>query len=164
MRLRAFPTLFAISGSLGAATTEPGETPMAWRYSLLQTAQNFFNKHAATQAPGAVLAFSLPKVDATQADKHGALACAAQIEMAKDEGFRFRAVLASVSILGFKVCDELEVTKIDAPAGAYDTVTIEEDEKRLVQSVKAPKPTKLGDKSRSDNARISYTVNEQTVQ
>ena len=226
MRLRIFIILMAIATSAHAADSQPTAQPMAWRYQLLQTAQKFFDKHVASQAPGAILAFSLPKVDPTQdnnrveivrSDKNVILpllsnttfvlvpdaesadsdamvvvnrnfpigefnhpnlqvrspglpdgvrrmgdlrlACAAQIEMAKEEGFKFRAAVMAVSLFGLSACDKLEVAKIDPPAGPYDTVTIEEGDRRLVQQAAQPNLLKLGDKNWSDNARISYTLN-----
>src|SRR5207253_1947831 len=44
-------------------TPADGQTgdPMAWRYKVLQAARNVFDERAAAQAPGAVLAFRLPK-------------------------------------------------------------------------------------------------------
>jgi hypothetical protein len=89
------------------------------------------------------------------------LACAAQMEMAKAEGLKFRAVLATVSLFGFNVCDKLEAAKVEEPKGGYDTVTIEDGERRLVQSAKDQHTLALGDKSWSDNARISYTLGGQ---
>jgi len=59
------------------------------------------------------------------------LACAAQMAMAKSEGLKFRAALATASLFGFNVCDKLEATKIEAPKG-YDSVTIEDGSRRLV--------------------------------
>jgi hypothetical protein len=231
MRIHFFLTLLVVATSVQAADSEPGGKPMLWRYQLLQTAQDLFEKRAAMQAPGATLTFSLPKVDAAQAnnqveivraDKHIVLpmvsnttfalvrdgdaaesdamvvvnrnfpkgemnhpnvqvrspglpdgvrrmgdlrlACAAQMEMAKAEGLKFRALLATASMFGFSVCDKLEVTKIDAPAGPYDTVVVEDGGRRLVQPVAQPNLLQLGDKNWSDNARISYTVSEHIVQ
>jgi len=204
---------------------------MAWRYQLLQTAQDLFERHTATRAPGATLTFSLPKVDATQTgnqveivrankrivlpmvsnttfalvrDAEAAesdamvvvnryfprgvmnhpnvqvrspglpdgvrrmgdlrLSCAAQMEMAKAEGLKLRALVATASLFGLGMCDTLEVTKIDVPTGSYDTVTIEDDGRRLVQSVAQANLLQLGDKKWSDNARISYTMRDQIVQ
>jgi hypothetical protein len=92
------------------------------------------------------------------------LACAAQMEMAKAEGLKFRAVLATASLFGFNVCDKLEAAKVEAPKGAYDTVTIEDGERRLVMAAKDKHTPELGDKGWSDNARISYTLNGQAAQ
>lgn len=228
MRIRFFLILLTITTNVYAADSESAEKQMIWRYQLLQTAQDFFEKRVATQAPGATLTFSLPKVDAAQgnnqveivyADKHIVLpmlsnttfalirdadaaesdamvvvnrnfprgemnhpnvqvrspglpdgvkrmgdlrlACAAQIKMAKSEGFKFRTILATASLFGLNACDKLEVTRIDPPTSPYDTVTIEDGDHRLVQSAAQPNLLKLGDKSWSDNARISYTVSDQ---
>ncbi|MBX9902379.1 MAG: hypothetical protein K2Y28_16505 [Burkholderiaceae bacterium] len=225
MRFRIFIILMSIANSALAGDSQPTAQPMAWRYQLLQTAQKFFDEHAATQAPGAILAFSLPKVDPTQdnnrveivrADKRIILpmlsntafllvpdaessdsdamivvnrnfptgefnhpnlqvrspglpdgvrrmgdlrlACAAQMEMAKEEGFKFRAAVSAASLFGLGVCKRLEVTKIDPPVGPYDTVTIEDGDRQLVQQAAQSNLLKLGDKNWSDNARISYTV------
>jgi hypothetical protein len=91
------------------------------------------------------------------------LACAAQMEMAKAEGLKFRAVLAAASLLGFAVCNKLEVTKVEQPKSAYDTVTVEDGSRRLVLSAKDKQQPELGDKTWSDDARISYTLNGQPV-
>jgi hypothetical protein len=92
------------------------------------------------------------------------LACAVQLEMAKTEGFKFRAVLAGASLFGLNVCDKLEAAKTDEPSGKYDTVTIEDGERRLVQSAKDKQAPTLGDKGWSDNARISYSLNGSLVE
>jgi hypothetical protein len=91
------------------------------------------------------------------------LACAAQMEMAKAEGLKFRAALATASLFGFNLCEKLEAAKIEAPKGAYDTVTIEDGERRLVKSAKDEHALQLGDKAWSDDARISYTLDGQPV-
>jgi len=241
MRIRSFLVLLAVAGSVQAADINVGHRdvpddgqavakPMAWRLSLLETAQDLFDKRAAEQAPGATLAFRLPKVDAAQAGnqveivgadhhvplpmvssnafalKRGTLAedddsmvivnrnfpkgefnhplvsvrspglpdgvkrmgdlrlaCAAQMAMAKTEGFTFRAALAAASLFGFNLCEKLEATKFDEPAGPYDTVTIEDGERRLVLAAKDKHPPELGDKGWSDNARISYALNGSIV-
>jgi len=90
------------------------------------------------------------------------LACAAQMEMAKSEGLKFRAALATASLFGFNVCDKLEATKIEAPKG-YDTVTIEDGSRRLVLASTDKQQPALGDRGWSDEARISYTLNGQAV-
>jgi hypothetical protein len=238
MRIASFLFLLAVAAHVHATDTvsvghrvtpDEGESaamPMAWRYRLLERAQDLFDRRAAEQAPGAALSFRLPKVDAAQAGnqvevvgadhrvplpmmsntsfalKRGTLAedgdamvvvnrnfpkgefnhplvqvrspglpdgvqrmgdlrlaCAAQMAMAKEEGLKVRAVLAAVGLFGFNVCDKLEATKVDAPKGAYDTVTIEDGERRLVLSAKDKNQPGLGDKGWSDNARISYTLN-----
>jgi hypothetical protein len=92
------------------------------------------------------------------------LACAAQAAMAKAEGLKFRLLLAAAGVVGQGMCDKLEVTAIDAPAATYDTVTIEDGTRTLVQRAAQPDPLQLGDKNWSDNARVSYTVNGQLVQ
>lgn len=243
MRIKFCFILLALAGSVQAAGTDgvdrqlatddarSGANPMAWRYRLLQTAQDVFEERAAAQAPGAALSFRLPKVDPAQAgsqveivradkriplpmdsnvsfalvaDAQAAqddamvvvnrnfrkghvnhplvqvrspglpegvkrmgdlrLACEAQIAMAKAEGLKFRAMLVTASLFGLDVCDKLEVNDIDAPPGPYDTVTIEEGGRRLVQLATQENLTRLSDKDWSDNARISYTFNGQAVQ
>jgi hypothetical protein len=239
MRFRSFLILLAVAGSVhandsinvGHRVDEDEAKPMAWRFHLLETAQDLFEKRAAEQAPGARMSFRLPKVDAAQAgnqveivgaDHHVPLtmesantfalkrhtlaedddamvvvnrnfpkgefnhplvlvrspglpngvqrmgdlrlACAAQMEMAKAEGLKFRAALATASLFGFNLCDKLEAAKVEAPKGAYDTVTIEDGERRLVLSAKDKHTPGLGDKGWSDNARISYTLDGQIVQ
>lgn len=230
MRIRSFLILLAVAGSVHANDATEAK-PMAWRFQLLEKAQDVFDKRAAEQAPGATMTFRLPKVDASQggnqveisgADHHVPLtmtsnttfllkrgtlaedddsmvvvnrnfpvgefnhplvvirspglpdgvqrmgdlrlACAVQMEMAKSEGLKFRAALATASLFGFNVCDKLEAAKVEAPKGAYDTVTIEDGERRLVRSAKDKHQPELGDKGWSDNARISYTLNGQIVQ
>lgn len=91
------------------------------------------------------------------------LACEAQIEMAKGEGLKFRAMIGAVSLFGFSVCKELEVTKVDEPVGKYDTVTIEDGSRRLVQLAKDKSQVELGHKDWSDDARIIYTLNGSPV-
>lgn len=230
MRIRLALTFLLATGSVHAADSQPSGKPMAWSYHLLATAQEAFEKRAPTQAPGATLAFSLPKVppgqgnhqvelvqgdqripltmvsgssfalprgpDAVEsnamvvANRNFAkghtnhpnievrspglsdnvrrmgdlrLACVAQVEMAKAEGYKFRAMLAAAGMFGLGVCKELEVTNIDAPHGAYDTITIEDGTRRLVQSAREKKLPVLGDQSWSDNARISYSLVERTA-
>lgn len=92
------------------------------------------------------------------------LACAAQIAMVKTEGLKIRAVFGMASLFGLDVCKELDVTKADPPAGKYDTVTIEEGERRLVLQGAQAKPPQLGDTGWSDEARISYTLAGQVMQ
>jgi hypothetical protein len=92
------------------------------------------------------------------------LACEAQIEMAKGDGLKFRAVLGAASLFGFSVCEKLEVANVEEPAGKYDTVTIEDGSRRLVQLAKDKDALKLGDKAWSDDARISYTLNGNPAQ
>jgi hypothetical protein len=229
MRIPSFLILLAVAGSAYADDSIEAR-PMAWRFHLLEKAQDVFDKRAPEQAPGARLTFRLPKVDAAQtgnqveivgADHHVPLtmvsantfalkrhtlaedsdamvvvnrnfpegefnhplvlvrspglpdgvqrmgdlrlACAAQMEMAKSEGLKFRAALATASLFGFKLCDKLEAARVEEPKGAYDTVTIEDGERRLVQPAKDQHAPALGDKAWSDNARISYTLNGQAV-
>jgi hypothetical protein len=238
MRIRSFLILLAVAGSVHANDSiEVGHRddateakPMAWRFQLLEKAQDVFDKRAAKQAPGAKMTFRLPKVDAAEggnqveivgADHHVPLtmtsnttfalkrgtlaedddsmvvvnrnfpigefnhplvlvrspglpdgvqrmgdlrlACAVQMEMAKSEGLKFRAALAAASLFGFNVCDKLEAAKVEAPKGAYDTVTIEDGSRRLVQSAKDKHTPALGDKGWSDEARITYTLEGQPV-
>jgi hypothetical protein len=239
MRIRSFLILLAVAGSAHASDgvnighrTDSGEAkPMAWRFSMLETAQEVFDKRAPERAPGATMRFRLPKVDAAQGGNQvelvGAdhrvplpmasnisfslvrgslaedsdsmvvvnrnfpkgeynhplvqvrspglpdgvrrmgdlrLACAVQIEMAKTEGLKFRAVLTGASLFGLNVCDKLEAAKTDEPSGKFDTVTIEDGERRLVQPAKDKHLPTLGDKAWSDNARISYTLNGSPVE
>jgi hypothetical protein len=239
MRIRSFLILLAVAGSacasdginVGHRVDSDEVKPMAWRFSLLEKAQDVFDKRAPERAPGATMRFRLPKVDAGQAGnqveivgadhriplpmpsnttfslKRGTLAedsdtmvvvnrnfpkgefnhplvqvrspglpdgvrrmgdlrlaCAAQMEMAKAEGLKFRAALAGASLFGFNVCDKLEATKVEEPTAKYDTVIIEDGERRLVQSAKDKHPPALGDKGWSDNARISYTLNGSPVE
>lgn len=209
--------------------------PMAWRYRLLNSAQTLFDARAAARAPGATLAFRLPKVDGAQGGnrveiveggRHSALpmvsdtaftlphvagagadaarddaqvvvnrtvakgdmnhpvvqvrspglpdgvrrlgdlrlACAAQMAMLKAEGLKVRALFSAASLFGLDICDDLEVTKIDDPSARYDTVTIEDGGRRLSLPARQAKAPKLSDKDWSDNARITYTLNDHIVQ
>lgn len=83
------------------------------------------------------------------------LACAAQVAMAKKESLKFRLLLGTVGLFA-DLCGEMEVTSMDAPAGPYDTITIEDGERTLTQPKAGGKLPRLGEKSWSDNARISY--------
>jgi hypothetical protein len=241
MHIRLLLIALTIASSAQAAnTTNPnpqtvhvtgtrlGE-PMAWRYSLLRTAEDVFKKHEARLAPGATLAFRLPNVNEAQdgnvveivtatrriplpmvsatefALPHSLetvdddamvvvnrdfpegsfrqpnvqvrspglvegvkrmgdlrLACAVQVAMAKAQNFKFRAILAAASLFG-EICEEMEVTNIGAPIGLYDTVTIEDGDRRMTQPRSQERVPKLGDKSWSDNTRISYRLNGQIV-
>lgn len=234
--------LLAVAGNADATDTfgaghrviadgEPGApVAMAWRYRLLNSAQTLFDARAATQAPGATLAFRLPKVEAAQGENHVEivegerhipltmvsnttftlprdvdaaadaqvvvnrtvpkgemnhpvvqvrspglpdgvrrlgdlrLACAAQMAMLKAEGLKVRALFSAASLFGLDICDDLDVTKIDDPTVRYDTVTIEDGGRRLSLPAKQAKAPKLSDKDWSDNARITYTLNDHIVQ
>ncbi|UVW29525.1 hypothetical protein [Massilia sp. H6] len=92
------------------------------------------------------------------------LSCEAQMEMAKGEGFKFRALVGAVNMFGFDICKELEITKLDAPSSKYDTVTVEDGNRRLVQAAKDKNVVELGDNAWSDDARISYTLNGSLVE
>lgn len=96
------------------------------------------------------------------------LARAVRMAMAKEEGFEFRATLVAASLFGFKLCDKLEIAKFDAPTAKYDTVTIEDGERRLLQAASvggsSENSPQLGDKGWSDNARVSYSLGGQSVQ
>jgi hypothetical protein len=241
MRIYFLLTALAVASNVQAGeTTEIGSQvvhvtgtrlgdPMAWRYSLLRTAQTTFDRYAATQAPGAMLTFKLPNVDEIESDGQVAivtadnriplpmvspasfvlvnsveatddhamvvvnknfskgsfghpkvqvrspglpegvkrmgdlrLACAAQMAMAKAESFKFRAIFAAASLFG-DVCEEMAVTNIDAPAGPYDTMMIEDGERKLTRSKSQEKVPRLGEKDWSDNARISYLLGGQIV-
>jgi len=242
MRFHAPLLLLALAGTAHAADTvsaghrvipDKGEAvakPMAWRYAMLQTAQQVFDEGAPRQAPGATLSFRLPKVDAAsggnvvelvQAGRRTALpmpsataftlvpaggiaadaevvvnrhfppgetnhpnvrvhspglpdgvqrmgdlrlACSAQIAMLKTAGLKVRAFFGMAGLFGLDVCEKLEVTKADPPAGKYDTVTIEDGDRRLVQLAGQAVPPTLGDKGWSDEARVSYTLDGHAVQ
>lgn len=83
------------------------------------------------------------------------LACAAQVAMAKKESLKFRLLLGTVGLFA-DLCGEMEVTSMDKPTGPYDTITIEDGERTLTQPKAGGKLPRLGEKSWSDNARISY--------
>ena len=92
------------------------------------------------------------------------LACKAQVAMLKTVGLKVRAFFGMAGLFGLDVCEKLEVTKADPPAGHYDTVMIEDGERRLVQRAAQEKPPQLGDKGWSDDARISYKLDGHAVQ
>jgi len=91
------------------------------------------------------------------------LACAAQVAMAKKESLKFRLVLGTVGLFA-DLCGEMEITSMNAPAGAYDTVSIEDGERKLSFAKSQDKLPRLGEKSWSDNARITYLSREQATQ
>lgn len=90
------------------------------------------------------------------------LACAAQVAMVKEHDLKSRALLAAASLFG-EICQEMEVTNIGAPAGPYDTMTIEDGGRTMTQPRSHKEPLKLGSKNWSDNAHISYRLNGQIV-
>ena len=57
----------------------------------------------------------------------------------------------------------MELNNIGAATGPYDTMTIEDGERRMTQARSQREVLKLGDKRWSDNARISYSLNGQIV-
>ncbi|GGY13851.1 hypothetical protein GJV26_18835 [Massilia dura] len=92
------------------------------------------------------------------------LACAAQIAMMKTEGMQLRAMFGVAGLFGLNVCSELEVTKADPPAGKYDTVMLEDGERRLAWQASQANPPRIGDKGWSDDTRIRYTLDGIGVQ
>jgi hypothetical protein len=92
------------------------------------------------------------------------LACAAQMGMLKAEGSKVNALFTAASLFGLDICHDMEMTKIDDPAGHYDTVTIEDGSRHLVLPAKQSNLPRLGDKNWSDNALITYTLNNRIVQ
>ncbi|WBS01997.1 hypothetical protein OU994_27700 [Pseudoduganella sp. SL102] len=84
--------------------------------------------------------------------------------MIKTESLKIRTVFGMASLFGLDICKKLQVTKADAPAGKYDTVTIEEGERRLVLQGSQSKPPQLDHTGWSDEARISYTLDRQAMQ
>jgi len=91
------------------------------------------------------------------------LACAAQVAMAKKESLKFRLVLGTVGLFA-DLCGEMDIASMNAPAGAYDTVSIEDGERKLSFAKSQDKLPRLGEKSWSDNARITYLSREQATQ
>lgn len=180
--------------NVGHKTDSDEAKPMAWRFSLLEKARSVFEKRAAEQAPGATMSFRLPKVDAAQggnqveivgADHRLPLPMASNTTfsltrgtLAEDDGAmvvvnrnfpkgEFNHPLVQVRSPGLpdgvQRMGDLRLA-CAAPKGAYDSVTIEDGGRRLVQSAKDKHPAKLGDKAWSDNARISYTLDGHLVQ
>lgn len=90
------------------------------------------------------------------------LACAAQVAMAKAESLKFRLLLGTVGLFA-DLCGEMEITSMNAPAGRYDTVTIEDGERKLTLAKSDDRLPRLGEKSWSDDARIHYLSREATV-
>lgn len=210
------------------ADAQANGNPMAWDYKVLRAAQDVFDERTAARAPGAVLAFRLPRpalgqdgnrVEIVRADRRipltmtsndafvltrdaaaaqaGAmvtvvnrnfnqgsynepvaqvrspglaenvrrlgdlrLACAAQMAMLKAEGFKIKAMLSVTNLFGLDLCDDTKVMDFDKPAGSFDTVTIEDGERRLVFPARQSKAPRLGDRDWSDNARITYSADE----
>ncbi|WP_036172511.1 hypothetical protein [Massilia sp. 9096] len=202
--------------------------PIAWDYKVLRAAQDVFDERVGAHAPGATLAFRLPKPalgqDGNQVEivraghratltmvsndafaltrdaavaQAGAvvkaanrnfdagsynepvvqvrspgladnvrrlgdlrLACAAQMAMLKAEGFKVKAMLSVTNLFGLDLCDDTKVMDFDKPAGRFDTVTIEDGEHRLVLPARQSKAPRLGDKDWSDDARITYSMDE----
>jgi len=91
------------------------------------------------------------------------LACAAQVAMAKAESLKFRLLLGTVGLFA-DLCGEMEVTSMNAPPGRYDTLMIEDGERKLTLKKSQDKLPQLGEKSWSDETRIRYLSSEQTVQ
>lgn len=91
------------------------------------------------------------------------LACAAQVAMAKAESLKFRLLLGTVGLFA-DLCGEMEITSMNAPPGRYDTVTIEDGERKLTLKKSQDKLPQLGEKSWSDEARIRYLSTEQAAQ
>ena len=85
------------------------------------------------------------------------LACAAQLAMAKAQDFKFRALITGASLFG-DPCAEMEVTNIGAPAGPYDTVTVEDANRTVSRPRGQAAMLKLGDRSWTDEARIQYSL------
>jgi hypothetical protein len=205
--------------------------PMAWHYRVLQAGQDAFDARAPAQAPGAALAFRLPKpalgldgnqVEIVRTDRRVPLtmasndafmltrdaaaaqsdamvtvanrrfnkgsynepvarvrspglpenvrrlgdlrlACASQMAMLKAEDFKVRTMLSVTNLFGLDLCADTNVTSFDEPAGHYGTVTIEDGERRLVVPAKGSKAPRLGDRDWSDNARITYSMDERAV-
>lgn len=90
------------------------------------------------------------------------LACAAQVAMAKAESLKFRLLLGTVGLFA-DLCGEMEVTSMNAPAGRYDTIAIEDGERKLTLKKSQDKLPQLGEKSWSDNARIRYLAGEEAA-
>jgi hypothetical protein len=213
------------------ADNQAGANPMAWQYQVLHAAQDVFDQRAPAQAPGATLAFRLPKpalgqdgnaVEIVRAERRAPLAmvsndaftltrdatfaqagatvtvknrnfntgsynepivqvrsprlaenvrrlgdlrlaCAAQMAMLKEEGFKVRAMLSVTNLFGLDLCEDTKAIDFDKPAGHYDVVTIEDGERRLVLAAGQPRAPRLGDKDWSDNARIIYTLDEHVL-
>jgi hypothetical protein len=72
-------------------------------------------------------------------------------------------VLGAVGMFGFNVCKKLEAAVVDEPAGKYDTVTIEDGRRRIVQSSEDKNQVELGDSACTNEARISYMLNGSPV-
>lgn len=90
------------------------------------------------------------------------LACAVQVAMAKAHELKFRALLVAASLFG-DLCEEMQLTNIGASAGPYDTVAVEDGDRRITRPRAQAAELKLGDRRWSDNARISYFLDGQIV-
>jgi len=91
------------------------------------------------------------------------LACAAQVAMAKAESLKFRLLLGTVGLFA-DLCGEMEVTSMNAPPGRYDTMRIEDGKRKLTLKKSQDKLPQLGEKSWSDDARISYLPGDEAIQ
>ena len=113
---------------------------------------SFLHPNVQVRSPG------LPANAARMGDLR--LACAAQVAMAKAESFKFRLVLGTVGLFA-DLCSEMDVTSIGVPAGRYDTVTIEDGERKLTFAKSQDKLPRLGEQGWSDNARVTYLSSEE---
>jgi hypothetical protein len=73
------------------------------------------------------------------------------------------AALGAARLFGFDVCNKLAVTVFDAPARRFDTIVVDDGERRASLAAGAPDAPTLGDRQWSDNARISFTWQGQAV-
>ena len=92
------------------------------------------------------------------------LACQAQMAMVKTTGFRVSAALGAASLFGFDVCNKLPVAAFDAPASRFDTIVVDDGERHASLAASAPAALTLGDRQWSDNARIRFMWQGQSVQ
>ena len=86
------------------------------------------------------------------------LACEVQMAMARTESTGLRAMLAAVSLFKGTLCGAVKVTHIDAPAGAFESIVIDDGKRRVVQKTSGPDgaTVTLGDAIWGHDTRIQF--------
>lgn len=94
------------------------------------------------------------------------LGCEVQAETAKAAKTGLRVLFAAMRVFGGSMCKDLPVTSMDAPAGDFDRLVIEDGGRRVVEAAKGSQAAgvKLGDAGWSNDARIRYLRAGEAVQ
>jgi hypothetical protein len=95
------------------------------------------------------------------------VACAAQMAITKnEEDLKARAVFGMASLLfGVNPCGKVRASEIDAPRARYDTVTVEDGQRRLVRKAGDDRRLpRIGDPAWSDRTLIRYTLDGKPVE